>query len=113
MGGGHTHAIVLRKLGMQPLSGVRLTLITNLVDTPYSGMLPCHISGLYDFDASHIDLRPLSRFANCQLMMDRAVASDGATSSRGRASGAVPSACRWATATVGCCSTSTAASTAS
>ncbi|MEM9817859.1 MAG: selenide, water dikinase SelD [Cyanobacteria bacterium P01_D01_bin.6] len=76
VGGGHTHAIVLRKLGMQPLSGVRLTLITNLVDTPYSGMLPCHISGLYDFDASHIDLRPLTRFANCQLMMDRAVAID-------------------------------------
>ena len=76
VGGGHTHAIVLRKFGMQPLPGVRLTLITNLVDTPYSGMLPCHISGLYDFDASHIDLRPLSRFANCQLMMDRAVAID-------------------------------------
>ncbi len=76
VGGGHTHAIVLRKFGMRPLPGVRLTLITNLVDTPYSGMLPCHISGLYDFDESHIDLRPLSRFANCQLMMDRAVAID-------------------------------------
>ena len=76
IGGGHTHAIVLRKFGMQPIPGVRLTLITNLVDTPYSGMLPCHISGLYDFDTAHIDLRPLSRFANCQLMMDRAVAID-------------------------------------
>ncbi|MDB9529025.1 selenide, water dikinase SelD [Oscillatoria sp. CS-180] len=76
IGGGHTHAIVLRKFGMKPLPGVRLTLITNLVDTPYSGMLPCHVSGLYDFDESHIDLRPLSRFAHCQLMMDRAVAID-------------------------------------
>ncbi|MEM9768219.1 MAG: selenide, water dikinase SelD [Cyanobacteria bacterium P01_D01_bin.71] len=76
VGGGHTHAIVLRQWGMKPLPGVRLTLITNLVDTPYSGMLPCHISGLYDFDESHIDLRPLSRFANCQLLMDRAVAID-------------------------------------
>ena len=74
VGGGHTHAIVLRKIGMYGLpAGVRLTLITNLVDTPYSGMLPCHISGLYDFDQSHIDLRPLSRFANCRLIMDEVV----------------------------------------
>ncbi|MGF1458925.1 MAG: selenide, water dikinase SelD [Leptolyngbyaceae cyanobacterium] len=78
LGGGHTHAIVLRQFGMHPLVGVRLTLITNLVDTPYSGMLPCHISGLYGFDESHIDLRPLSRFAGCQLLMDRAVAIDAA-----------------------------------
>ena len=76
VGGGHTHALVLRKFGMKPLPGVRLTLITNLVDTPYSGMLPCHISGLYDFDTSHIDLRPLSRFARCQLLMDTAVNID-------------------------------------
>lgn len=77
VGGGHTHAIVLRKIGMNGLPvGVRLTLITNLVDTPYSGMLPCHISGLYDFDQSHIDLRPLTRFANCRLIMDEVVDID-------------------------------------
>ncbi len=76
VGGGHTHAIVLRKWAMHPLPSVRLTLITNLVDTPYSGMLPCHIAGLYDFDESHIDLRPLTRFAGCQLVMDRAVGID-------------------------------------
>ncbi|NEQ52111.1 MAG: FAD-dependent oxidoreductase, partial [Leptolyngbya sp. SIO3F4] len=77
VGGGHTHAIVLRKIGMEGLpAGVRLTLITNLVDTPYSGMLPCHISGLYDFDQSHIDLRPLTRFANCRLIMDEVVDID-------------------------------------
>ncbi|MEL6130054.1 MAG: selenide, water dikinase SelD, partial [Cyanobacteria bacterium J06628_4] len=78
IGGGHAHAIVLRKIGMTGglPAGVRLTLITNLVDTPYSGMLPCHISGLYDFDQSHIDLRPLTRFANCRLIMDEVVALD-------------------------------------
>ncbi|MEB3269251.1 MAG: selenide, water dikinase SelD [Leptolyngbya sp.] len=76
LGGGHTHAIVLRQLAMAPLPGVRLTLITNLVDTPYSGMLPCHISGLYSFDESHIDLRPLTRFAGCRLVMDRAIGLD-------------------------------------
>ena len=77
VGGGHTHAIVLRKIGMEGLPpGVRVTLITNLVDTPYSGMLPCHISGLYDFDSSHIDLRPLSRFAGCRLWMDEMMGLD-------------------------------------
>jgi selenide,water dikinase len=77
VGGGHTHSLVLRRWAMHPLPSVRLTLITNLVDTPYSGMLPCHISGLYDFDTAHIDLRPLTRFAGCQLVMDRAVGIDG------------------------------------
>ena len=76
IGGGHTHALVLRKFGMQPLPGVRLTLITDLVDTPYSGMLPCHISGVYSFDESHIDLRPLSHFAGAHLLMDKAIAID-------------------------------------
>ncbi|HEY9876905.1 MAG TPA: selenide, water dikinase SelD [Leptolyngbyaceae cyanobacterium] len=76
VGGGHTHAIVLRKLGMMSLPGVRLTLITNLIDTPYSGMLPCHIGGVYGFDESHIDLRPLTRFANCRLFIDQAIRLD-------------------------------------
>ena len=76
LGGGHTHAIVLRMWAMNPVFGVRLTLITNLADTPYSGMLPCHISGLYTFDESHIDLRPLTRFANCRLFMDTAIGLD-------------------------------------
>ncbi|MGP1372154.1 MAG: selenide, water dikinase SelD, partial [Almyronema sp.] len=65
-----------RKFGMQPIAGLRLTLITNLVDTPYSGMLPCHISGLYGFDESHIDLRPLTRFAQCRLLMDEGIGLD-------------------------------------
>ncbi|NMF82541.1 selenide, water dikinase SelD [Nodosilinea sp. P-1105] len=76
VGGGHTHALVLRQLAMVPLPGVRLTLITDLVDTPYSGMLPCHVSGRYGFDESHIDLRPLTQFARCRLLIDRAVGLD-------------------------------------
>ena len=77
VGGGHSHALVLRRMGMLPWpADVRITLITNLADTPYSGMLPCHISGLYDFDTAHIDLRPLTRFANCRLIMDEVVGLD-------------------------------------
>ncbi|MEM8501849.1 MAG: selenide, water dikinase SelD [Cyanobacteria bacterium P01_D01_bin.1] len=77
VGGGHSHALVLRKIGMNPWpTDVQVTLITNLADTPYSGMLPCHIAGLYDFDTAHIDLRPLTRFANCQLIMEEMIGLD-------------------------------------
>ncbi|MGB7247727.1 MAG: selenide, water dikinase SelD [Phormidesmis sp.] len=77
VGGGHSHALVLRQMGMKPWpADIRLTLITNLADTPYSGMLPCHIAGLYDFDTAHIDLRPLTRFAGCRLMMDEMIGLD-------------------------------------
>ncbi|MBE9157989.1 selenide, water dikinase SelD [Nodosilinea sp. LEGE 06152] len=76
VGGGHTHALVLRRWGMAPLPGVRLTLLTDLVDTPYSGMLPSYVAGRYSFDEAHIDLRPLTRFAQCRLIVDRAVGLD-------------------------------------
>lgn len=76
VGGGHSHAIVLRMFGMNPLPGVRITLITDVVHTPYSGMLPGHIAGFYNFDQSHIDLRPLANFAGAQLYHDRAIALD-------------------------------------
>ncbi|MEM8602395.1 MAG: selenide, water dikinase SelD [Cyanobacteria bacterium P01_H01_bin.121] len=76
LGGGHSHAIVLRLWGMQPLPGVRLTLISDRTHTPYSGMLPGHLAGYYDFDACHIDLRQLAQFAGAQYYCDRAVGLD-------------------------------------
>lgn len=76
IGGGHTHAIALRMFGMNPMPGVRLTLISDVSHTPYSGMLPGHVAGFYDFDQCHIDLRRLARFTGCQLYIDRAVGLD-------------------------------------
>lgn len=76
IGGGHSHAIALRALGMNPLPGVRLTLITDVMHTPYSGMLPGYVAGLYDFDTCHIDLQPLAKFAGARLIHDRAIALD-------------------------------------
>ncbi len=76
IGGGHSHAIVLRMFGMKPLPGVRLTLITENSDTPYSGMLPGHIAGFYSHDECHIDLQRLANFAQAQLYIDRVVGLD-------------------------------------
>ncbi|MDJ0801096.1 MAG: selenide, water dikinase SelD [Calothrix sp. MO_167.B12] len=76
IGGGHSHAIVLKMLGMHPIPGVRLTLITDASDTPYSGMLPGHIAGFYSRDECHINLRSLANFAQAQLYIDRVVGLD-------------------------------------
>ncbi|HEY9640909.1 MAG TPA: selenide, water dikinase SelD [Coleofasciculaceae cyanobacterium] len=76
IGGGHSHAIALKKFGMTPLPGVKLTLISDVVYTPYSGMLPGYVAGLYGFEDCHIDLRPLAQFAQVRLIRDRAVGLD-------------------------------------
>lgn len=76
LGGGHSHAIVLKLFAQKPLSGVRLTLITPVVDAPYSGMLPGHIAGFYSRADCHIDLQKLSNFAQAQLYFDQAIGLD-------------------------------------
>ena len=59
---------VLRMLGMEPLPGVRVTLVTRDVETPYSGMLPAHIAGTYTRRECHLDLNVLARFARVRLI---------------------------------------------
>ena len=76
IGGGHTHALVLRKWGMNPLEGARVTVINPQGTAPYSGMLPGHLAGHYTRDALDIDLVKLSRFASARLVRDRAVGLD-------------------------------------
>jgi selenide,water dikinase len=76
VGGGHTHALVLRKWAMNPLPGVRITLISPQAMTPYSGMLPGLIAGHYSFEQTHIDLVKLSLWANIRFIQDSVTAID-------------------------------------
>ena len=68
VGGGHAHIHVLANLAMRPLPGVRVTLIARDLATPYSGMLPGVIAGLYSADQAHIDLVKLSAATGTRLI---------------------------------------------
>ncbi len=66
VGGGHAHVTVLRKLGMHPIPGLQVTLVSPDPETAYSGMLPGVVAGHYYPDEMHIELAPLCRFAGAR-----------------------------------------------
>jgi len=76
IGGGHTHALVLRSWGMNPLPGVRLTVINPGPTAPYSGMLPGFVAGHYTRDELDIDLVKLARFAGARMINGYATGID-------------------------------------
>lgn len=76
VGGGHAHIEVLRRFGMRPEPGLRISLVSRDTLTPYSGMLPGLVAGHYDIDATHIDLAPLAAFAGARLFHDEVTGLD-------------------------------------
>ncbi|MGB3146717.1 MAG: selenide, water dikinase SelD [Paracoccaceae bacterium] len=76
VGGGHSHALLLRMWGMAPIPGVRLTLINPGPTAAYSGMLPGHIAGHYPREALEIDLVRLARFAGARVILGLATGID-------------------------------------
>ncbi|MEZ5831795.1 MAG: selenide, water dikinase SelD [Dongiaceae bacterium] len=76
LGGGHAHVHVLKSFAMRPERGVRLTLVTRDLETPYSGMLPGVIAGLYSEKEAHIDLLRLSAVTGTRLIHAEAIGLD-------------------------------------
>ena len=73
VGGGHAQIAVLRAFAMRPLPGLRLTIVTNSSRTPYSGMLPGYIEGIWNEKDLHIDLRYLAARANARIIVESVV----------------------------------------
>jgi len=76
IGGGHSHAILLRMWQLHTLADVRLHLLNDTEKTPYSGMLPAHVAGLYTYEETHINLPPLAQSAQAEFYNDQAVGLD-------------------------------------
>jgi selenide,water dikinase len=76
IGGGHSHALVLRRWAMRPLPGARITVINPGPTAPYSGMLPGFVAGHYDRKALDIDLVRLARRAGARLILSPATGLD-------------------------------------
>ena len=76
IGGGHAHVHVLKAFAMRPVHGLRITVISREVDTPYSGMLPGHVIGTYSEPDVHINLLRLARFAGARLFVGEVTSID-------------------------------------
>jgi selenide, water dikinase len=76
IGGGHAHVQVLRRWMMDPLPGVRLTLVSDRLESVYSGMVPGAVAGDYEPGEMTIDLLPLARRAGARCIRAGVTAID-------------------------------------
>ncbi len=70
LGGGHSHILLLKKLGMRPVSGLITSLVTPDATMIYTGMLPGYIMGNYDQDNIQVDLVKLANYAKSAIIFD-------------------------------------------
>ena len=71
LGGGHAHVAAIKNFAMNPIPGLRLTIVTSDIHTTYSGMLPGYIEGVWQDEDIHIDLAHLAQFAGARLIVAR------------------------------------------
>ncbi len=71
VGGGHAHVLAIKSFAMQPIPDVRITLVSEQRDTPYSGMLPGYVAGHFEHADTLIDLHALCRAAGVRFIKGR------------------------------------------
>lgn len=76
VGGGHAHVHVMKALSGRLPPGWRVTLVSPGRHTPYSGMLPGFIAGIYSLEDAHIDLEWLATETGTRFRQTRAVGLD-------------------------------------
>ncbi|MDC1022998.1 selenide, water dikinase SelD [Alphaproteobacteria bacterium] len=73
VGGGHSHLILIMQFSKKIIEGTRITLISNEIDIPYSGMIPGFIEGTYSWRDSHIDLYKLASRLNIRFIHSKVI----------------------------------------
>ena len=76
VGGGHAHVQVLRRFAMAPLAGARVTLVVDVPEAIYSGMVPGCVAGEYSVADASIDVVPLARSAGARVVLAPALRVD-------------------------------------
>lgn len=75
-GGGHAQVAVLKSLAMKPIAGLRTTLVCRDINTPYSGMLPGFVEGVWSAEDIHIDLARLAQMAGARFITETVASID-------------------------------------
>ena len=76
VGGGHAHAQVLERWTRDPLPDVDLWLVSPDARSPYSGMVPGWLAGLYAYDDICIDVAALCAKAGATFLQDEMTGLD-------------------------------------
>lgn len=76
VGGGHTHTLLIKRLAMNPIAGLRVTLVSDTSTAAYSGMLPGVLAGHYTREETCIDLAALCQRANVRWVQGELVSLD-------------------------------------
>ncbi|WP_432740544.1 selenide, water dikinase SelD [Methylobacter sp. G7] len=76
LGGGHANIQVLKMLAMNPIGGLRITLISDQTHSPYSGMIPGYLAGYYSYEDCHFDLRRICEELGLRFIRAKIVGID-------------------------------------
>jgi len=76
LGGGHANIQILKMMAMNPIGGLRVTLISDQTHSPYSGMIPGFLAGYYSYEECHFDLRRVCEDLGQRFIMAKIIGVD-------------------------------------